>query len=75
VPRHLRPTGEQLEPRFGRLGREYKQIVFDKELLKRIPTAEWITPGHPLFKTVRANLEETVSGELQKGAVLLISKA
>ena len=69
VPRHLWPTGEQLEPRFGRLGREYKQIVFDKEILKRIPTAEWVTPGHPLFETVRANLEETVSGELQKGAV------
>ncbi len=30
VPRHLWPTGERLEPRFGRLGREYKHIVFDK---------------------------------------------
>jgi hypothetical protein len=69
VPRHLWPTGEQLEPRFGRLGREYKQFVFDKEMLKRTPTAEWVTPGHPLFETVRESLMESVHGELEKGAV------
>lgn len=69
VPRHLWPEGERLEPRFGKLGHEYKQFVFDKEILKRIPAAEWVTPGHPLFETVRASLEETVSGELQRGAV------
>lgn len=71
VPRNLWPTGELLEPRFGRLGHEYKQFVFDKEILKRIPAAEWVTPGHPLFETVRASLEEAVSGELQRGAVFL----
>ena len=37
VPRHLWPTGERLEPRFGKLGREYKQFVFDKEILKKLP--------------------------------------
>src|SRR5947207_15096245 len=35
VPRTLWPIGERLEPRFGKLGREYKTIVFDKEHLKR----------------------------------------
>ena len=30
---HLWPIGERLEPRFGKLGSEYKQIVFDKALL------------------------------------------
>jgi superfamily II DNA or RNA helicase len=69
VPRHLWPIGEQLEPRFGRLGREYKQFVFDKEVLKRTPTAEWVTPGHPLFETVRESLTESVRSELEKGAV------
>ena len=34
VPRTLWPVGERLEPRFGKLGREYKNIVFDKEYLK-----------------------------------------
>ena len=39
VPRNLWPIGERLEPRFGKLGREYKQIVFDKKTLKRRPHA------------------------------------
>lgn len=26
APRHLWPIGERLEPRFGRLGREYRQV-------------------------------------------------
>jgi hypothetical protein len=62
-------VGEGLEPRFGKLGREYKQFIFDKELLKRTPTAEWVTPGHPLFETVRESLAESVRGDLEKGAV------
>jgi superfamily II DNA or RNA helicase len=69
VPRNLWPIGERLEPRFGRLGREYKQIVFDKENLKREPLAEWVTPGHPLFESVREDVLETVRGDLARGAV------
>ena len=69
VPRNLWATGERLEPRFGKLGREYKQFVFDKEILKKQPTFDWVTPGHPLFETVREALLETVRGELERGAV------
>ena len=46
----LWPVGERLEPRFGKLGREYKQIIFDKNFLTDDPTLEWVTPGHPLFE-------------------------
>jgi len=69
VPRSLWATGERLETRFGKLGREYKQFVFDKEILKKQPTFDWVTPGHPLFETVREDLLETVRGELERGAV------
>ena len=69
VPRNLWPTGERLEPRFGKLGREYKQFVFDKEILKKLPTCDWVTPGHPLFETVREELLESVRGEMERGAV------
>jgi superfamily II DNA or RNA helicase len=69
VPRHLWPIGEQLEPRFGRLGREYKQVVFDKEKLKTEATAEWVTPGHPLFEAVREDIQENVRDDLTRGAV------
>ena len=69
VPRHLLPIGERQEKRLGRLGREYKQIVFDKELLKQTPTLEWVTPGHPLFEVVRAYVAERVADDLRKGAI------
>jgi len=69
VPRNLWPIGERLEPRFGKLGREYKQIVFDKSILKKDPTCEWVTPGHPLFETVREDVTNRVRTDLQRGAV------
>ena len=69
VPRNLWPVGERLEPRFGKLGREYKSIVFDKEQLKRDPTLEWVTPGHPLFEAVREDVTEHVRDDLQRGSI------
>jgi Domain of unknown function (DUF3883) len=69
VPRNLWPIGERLEPRFGRLGREYKQVVFDKENLKKEPMAEWVTPGHPLFEAVREDVLESGRDDLARGAV------
>jgi superfamily II DNA or RNA helicase len=69
IPRTLWPIGERLEPRFGKLGHEYKQVVFDKLLLSDDPTLEWVTPGHPLFESVREHLQERVQDDLQRGAV------
>ncbi len=69
VPRHLWAVGDRLEPRFGKLGKEYKEIVFDKALLGKDPTCEWVTPGHPLFEAVRQSLWEQVREGLTRGAV------
>jgi len=69
LPLRLQAMGERLEPRFGRLGKEYKQIVFDKALLAKHPTCEWVTPGHPLFEAVRQTLWEQVRDDLARGSV------
>jgi superfamily II DNA or RNA helicase len=69
IPRTLLPTGERLEPRFGRLGRDYQRVVFDKTLLAPDPTLEWVTPGHPLFEAVRDDAAEQVRDDLRRGAV------
>ena len=69
VPRHLMPLANELEPRFGRLGREYKTIVFDKEELREDPTLEWVTPGHPLFECIRVFIERDVRECHSRGAV------
>jgi hypothetical protein len=58
-----------LEPRFGKLGRDYQQIVFDKSILVKEPTAEWVTPGHPLFEAVREDVTNQVHDDLRRGAV------
>jgi superfamily II DNA or RNA helicase len=69
VPRPLWAIGERLEPRFGKLGREYKNIVFDKALLPKDPTLEWVTPGHPLFEAVREDVTEQTGRDLTRGGV------
>jgi superfamily II DNA or RNA helicase len=69
VPRLLMPYGQRLEQRFGKLGREYKQIVFDKALLAMDGTLEWVTPGHPLFESVRSVVLDMVMNDLHRGAV------
>lgn len=69
LPRPLVAIGERLEPRFGKLGREYGRATFDKETLKRDGTLEWITPGHPLFEVVREDTIARAAEHLEKGAV------
>jgi superfamily II DNA or RNA helicase len=69
VPRNLWPVGDRLEPRFGKLGRDYGDVVFDKELLKQDSTLEWVTPGHALFEAVREDAWTQVHGHLQRGAI------
>lgn len=61
--------GNELEGRFGKLGREYKTICFDKKLLTTEPTLEWITPGHPLFEAVRELIRRLADDAFEKGAL------
>jgi Domain of unknown function (DUF3883) len=62
-------VGERLETRFGKLGREYKQVAFDKRFLTDDPTLEWVTPGHSLFESVRENVWERVQNDLNRGTM------
>ncbi|MBI3469227.1 MAG: DUF3883 domain-containing protein, partial [Planctomycetes bacterium] len=69
VPRNLLPVGDRQEGRFGRLGREYGRVAFDKAWLVSDPTLEWVTPGHPLFEAVRSDILARVEDHLRRGAV------
>ena len=42
-----------LSPNSAAPGARAERVAFDKDYLKKEPTLEWITPGHPLFETVR----------------------
>jgi hypothetical protein len=69
IPKNLWPVGDRLEQRFGKLGKEYKLVVFDKRYLVEDPTLEWITPGHPLFEVVREEQLAAAAPDLERGAV------
>ena len=69
VPRKLVDVGNQQENRYGRIGREYGKVVFDKKLLTDDPTLEWVTPGHPLFEAVRADVLCHTESHLRRGAI------
>lgn len=69
LSRALLPIGDRLEGRYGRLGRDYAQIAFDKEELKRQPALEWVTPGHPLFEVVRHDVLGKTENHLRRGAM------
>jgi superfamily II DNA/RNA helicase len=69
VPRNLIVIGDSQEEKFGRLGRDYGKVVFDKAYLKHDPTLECVTPGHPLFETVRTDILRRTADHLRRGAV------
>ena len=69
LPRALIQRGNVLEHRFGKLGAEYGRVVFDKDALKKEPTLEWVTPGHPLFEVVRDEALDRVEDDLKRGAI------
>ena len=69
LPRTILPYGESLEPCFGKLGKEYKEIVFSKNYLQSDPTLEWVTPGHPLFESVRSVVSDKTQSDLERGSI------
>ena len=69
ISRRLLNHGERLEPRYGRLGREYNRITFDKAHLQDDATLEWVTPGHPLFEAVRTEVWQQAQEALERGTV------
>ncbi len=64
------PSATRLEPRFGKLGKEYKQIVFDKALLAKDATSRM---GHArpsaCSRPSARRLWEQVRDDLTRGAV------
>jgi superfamily II DNA or RNA helicase len=75
LPHHVQTRGEELEPRFGKLGREYRQFAFDRVLVENDQTLEWVTPGHPLFEAVREQTAREAQNHFESGAVFFDIRA
>ncbi len=68
VSRDVAVAGNLQERRFGRLGREYPLVTFQKPLQNAPSAAEWVTPGHPLFEAVRDVVRAQTEEHLARGA-------
>ncbi len=68
---HLWQIGDELEKRFGNRGMSIKRFVLIRNS-ERDSTVEWVTPGHPLFETVREDILRQVSGDMKRGRFFTI---
>ncbi len=55
--------------RYGPLLRRYPLVTFDKDASMRVPTAELVTFGDPLFEAALLWVERNLETSLQEGAV------
>jgi len=59
---------ESFKKQFGMILKSYPKITFDKTVLKTIPTAEFVSFGHPLFEAVIQWIERDFVNSLLIGA-------
>lgn len=71
VPYAVRQIGEQdsSRKRFGQIQRRYALATFDKDISRKIPEADFISFGHPLFEALLTWVEQMLTTTLQRGAL------
>jgi hypothetical protein len=52
IPVGLRRGPEAIERRFGKIGKTYPKLTFDKDRVVGYSDIEFVGPGHPLFEIV-----------------------
>ena len=67
----LRRTPEAIERRFGKIGKTYPKLTFDKERVVGYSDIEFVGPGHPLFEMVIDRVLTQYGEALRSGAVFL----
>lgn len=71
VPSALKQIAEEeaFKKQFGSLTKRYPLVTFDKEAAMRVPQAELVTFGNPLFESVMLWVERNLDMALKEGAV------
>jgi superfamily II DNA or RNA helicase len=65
----LRKLPEHIERRFGKIGKTYARITFDKDLADEYHETEFVGPGHPLFEGIIERVQREWGSALLRGAV------
>jgi len=70
VPFDIRKIAEDeaFHKTMGHVLRRYPLINFDKEIAHRVPEAEFVSFGHPLFEALMTWVEQKLGADLQRGA-------
>lgn len=71
VPVALRTAPESIERRFGKIGKTYPKITFDKERIIGYSDIEFVGPGHPLFEMLIDRILTECGDALRSGAIFL----
>ncbi|WP_448590142.1 helicase-related protein [Thermodesulfobium sp.] len=58
---------EKFKKTYGGVLSRYPKVVFDKEYLKKYPTAEFLTFGHPLFEATLNWVEKECENSIKTG--------
>lgn len=71
VPTTLKQIADEetFKKQFGSLTRRYPLVTFDKEAAMRVPQAELVTFGNPLFEAVMMWVERNLDIALKEGAI------
>jgi hypothetical protein len=71
VPSALRQIADEeaFKKQFGSLTRRYPLVTFDKDASMRVPQAELVTFGNPLFEAVMLWVERSLDVALKQGAI------
>jgi hypothetical protein len=64
----LRDVPTDLSRRFGETQERYRRFTFDKQATTGDHPPEFVAPGHPLFETVRYQVERQFGPTLREGA-------
>jgi SNF2 family DNA or RNA helicase len=67
LPGFLYEIARGREWRLPALAKSYDRITFERGTSDRDPRFEWVTPGHPLFESVRRKIEEDARQHFRQG--------
>jgi len=69
VPYEIKDVPYDFRMRYGIVDDRYPRFTFDKQLLKKEETADFISPGHPLMEAVIDKIMDRYGNALNEGAV------
>jgi SNF2 family DNA or RNA helicase len=69
IPTALYDLARGKDWKLSGIAKNYDRICFDRSTLEADARLEWVTPGHPLFESVRRQVWQQTQPQLRQGAI------